>query len=37
MFVFFNNRPGCLSSAANSIVVTLLLFAACHGTHANLR
>ena len=33
MFVFFNNRLGCLGSAIVSIVATLLLFAACHATH----
>ncbi len=33
MFLFFNNRLGCLGSAAVSVIVTLLLFAACHATH----
>ena len=33
MFVFFNNRLGCLGSALVSILATLVLLAACHATH----
>jgi hypothetical protein len=29
MFLFFNNRVGCLGSIAISVLVTLLIFAAC--------
>lgn len=33
MFVFFNNRVGCLGSLAISALVTLFLLAACGGLH----
>jgi len=39
MFLFFNNRVGCLGSLAISVLVTLLIFAACqsfHTIHANV-
>jgi hypothetical protein len=29
MFLFFNNRVGCLGSLAISVLVTLLIFVAC--------
>jgi len=37
VFVFFSNRVGCLGSLGISILVTLLIFAACQafGTSSN--